>query len=375
MSLALHMADVLTLHRRALDVSARVAAGGAAAEGEDELELVHDTRVALRRCRALAQGLAAIDLENRRAWREMSTQAKVFFDGLGALRDAQVMVEHGNRLLGSGHEGVLAFLRAPLGRLTAEADVVTAAFDVAAWQARAVTLPTLAERALRKHPVLLHLALVRFDEARALHVLAMRYRTHQSLHDTRIGVKRLRYTLESLLPDISHRVAKPLKRMQELLGDLHDLDVLIDAIRVSGEPDPEAAVAKVAPARADLLARYRAHAVGRSGAWAVVRAALPGDPVVVGRCRSAFVREVARAGGLSDREMRRNESLARALAQFEGRPLTAADRHGALLAGLPRRRQKRAIARLLGFSAPAISAIRSVLGGPVGLGLRALSRR
>lgn len=389
MSLAAHMADVVVLHRRALDVAVAASAAtasaasaastvsNAGAAGEvnpNDDELVHDTRVALRRCRSLAHGLAAIDLENRGAWRAMSAQAKVFFDGLGALRDAQVMVEHASRLLGSGHEGLLAFLRAPLGRLIAEANDVTAAFDVVAWQARAATLPPLAERALRRHPVLLHLALVRFDEARALHVLAMRHRTQQSLHDTRIGVKRLRYTLESLLPEVHREVAKPLKRMQELLGDLHDLDVLIDAIRASGEPEIEPAVAKVALARGDLLARYRALAVGRSGAWADVRAALPGDAVVVERCRCAFLREVARAAGLSDRDIRRNERVAFVIAGLEGRRLSAAERHAALLGGLRRRRQKWAIGHLLGFPEPETSAIRSALCSPVGRALQALTR-
>src|SRR5688500_917205 len=93
MSLARHMADVATLHERAR-----------AADLAADDDVVHDLRVALRRCRSLAQGLAAVDLENRAAWRGLSQQAKTLFDGLGALRDAQVMIEHAVRLLPDGAE-------------------------------------------------------------------------------------------------------------------------------------------------------------------------------------------------------------------------------------------------------------------------------
>lgn len=53
------------------------------------------------------------------------------------------------------------------------------------------------------------------------------------LHDLRKGIKGARYRLENLLPasgDTARRWVERLKQAQELLGDLHDLAVLRDAI-------------------------------------------------------------------------------------------------------------------------------------------------
>src|ERR1700726_2184964 len=52
---------------------------------------VHDLRVALRRCRSIADGLRVIDPDP--AWKEMKKAGKTLFRELGELRDAQVMEE------------------------------------------------------------------------------------------------------------------------------------------------------------------------------------------------------------------------------------------------------------------------------------------
>ncbi len=358
MSLAAHMADVRALHTRAL-----------AADLQHDDEVVHDLRVALRRCRSLAQGLAAVDLMNSTSWKALSAQAKTLFDGLGALRDAQVMVEHATRLLPTS-AAVHARLQAPIGDLVGGAAAVVSAFDVAAWDERTVQMPALADSALRRRPVLLHLALTRFNEARALHVLAMRHRTPDALHTTRIGVKRLRYTLESLLPDVHSVVSKPLKKMQELLGDLHDLDVL-DAVVVGVD---EAAVVVVRAARADVLAGYKAIAVGRASAWTAIRKALPGDPVVVDRCARAFVVDVAVSCGVDGRAARRCERAAIALAQAVGVPMSPTLRWAALLAPAKKKARKQAVRRLLGFADDDKAAIRLAFRAPVIVGARAATQ-
>jgi CHAD domain-containing protein len=126
---------------------------------------------------------------------------------------------------------------------------------------------------LRHRPALLWLAIVRWQEARALHVEAMRRRTPEALHRVRIGVKRLRYTLESLLPEVHRQVHKPLKKLQELLGEIHDLDVVIAEATVLGIHD---AVAPLAAGRGERLAAYKAIATGRSSVWTTLRRALPG---------------------------------------------------------------------------------------------------
>ena len=52
---------------------------------------VHDLRVALRRCRSLADGLMAVDPDPD--WKAMKKAGKALFSSLGELRDAQVMTE------------------------------------------------------------------------------------------------------------------------------------------------------------------------------------------------------------------------------------------------------------------------------------------
>ena len=57
---------------------------------------VHDLRVALRRCRSIADGLRALDPDP--SWKQMKKAAKRLFDRLGELRDVQVTEEWVARL-------------------------------------------------------------------------------------------------------------------------------------------------------------------------------------------------------------------------------------------------------------------------------------
>src|SRR5437763_2073034 len=52
---------------------------------------VHDLRVALRRCRSMADGLMAVDPDH--SWKEMKKAGKALFSSLGELRDVQVMMD------------------------------------------------------------------------------------------------------------------------------------------------------------------------------------------------------------------------------------------------------------------------------------------
>src|SRR5579864_4429389 len=52
---------------------------------------VHDLRVALRRCRSLADGMMAMDPD--RNWKAMKKAGKKLFQSLGSLRDVQIMME------------------------------------------------------------------------------------------------------------------------------------------------------------------------------------------------------------------------------------------------------------------------------------------
>src|SRR6266436_1325910 len=56
-----------------------------------EADPVHDLRVALRRCRSLADGLIALDPDS--SWKDMKKAGKKVFQALDDLRDMQVMEE------------------------------------------------------------------------------------------------------------------------------------------------------------------------------------------------------------------------------------------------------------------------------------------
>jgi len=60
-------------------------------------------------------------------------------------------------------------------------------------------------------------------------------------HALRIGLKRFRYTVESLLPTAHAEWSESLKRVQDALGNIHDLDVLAEAVK-SAESEIEDAV-------------------------------------------------------------------------------------------------------------------------------------
>src|SRR5882672_11415928 len=68
-----------------------------------EADPVHDLRVALRRCRSLADGLMAMDPD--RSWKEMKKAGKKVFQSLGGLRDMQVM-QHWIEKLGNADDPV-----------------------------------------------------------------------------------------------------------------------------------------------------------------------------------------------------------------------------------------------------------------------------
>ena len=65
-----------------------------------EADPVHDLRVAIRRCRSMAEGLRTIDPTP--GWKQFRTLAKPLFSALGELRDTQVMQEWLSSLASEG---------------------------------------------------------------------------------------------------------------------------------------------------------------------------------------------------------------------------------------------------------------------------------
>ncbi len=269
---------------------------------------VHDLRVSLRRCRSMADGLIALDPDP--AWKAMKKAGKRLFQRLGDLRDTQVMMEWVEKLeptpsdrrdsqvmpepedsagetsgadVEDHHDPVaralLVILRGREKEQKLDAHAALEEFDRKQWRHWSKTLPG---RAARIHPgsaLFKHLALERWTTARELHARALRNRSQVAFHSLRIGIKRFRYIVENFLPVEHNAWSKDLKEMQDLLGEVHDLDVLWStAVTCRVFPDAESRSQwhkRILDERAKRIEHYRARTIGENSLWQFWRAALP----------------------------------------------------------------------------------------------------
>jgi len=264
--------------KRVLDEVARVGADLAP-------DPVHDLRVALRRCRSMGDGLTAIDPDPN--WKAMKKAGKVLFDSLGELRDVQVMSEWVQKLGPPDDPETKALLDSLAHREHAQkllASNVVRSFDVRQWRKWGRELPRRAARVKRGSVVFKHLALERWTTAYDLHRRALRNRSQTAWHDLRIAVKRFRYIVENFLPQQHRLWSNDLKELQDLLGDVHDLDVLwATAIEVNAFASEESRgrwYAIVRDARDKRVARYEERSVGPNSLWRVWRTELPREDQV-----------------------------------------------------------------------------------------------
>lgn len=235
-------------------------------------DAVHDLRVAIRRCRSLATAIAEIDPHP--AWDEMRGQARKLFRSMGKLRDAQIM-EGWLRELHPHDDAIQSELIVMLRREqeTAQAKALHLAvkFDGKRWS----ELTKILRSRLRNIPAdgdaARCLGLERLEEAKELHRRALRTERPEPWHELRIGIKRFRYTLELLAPAIHAKSIDSLKRVQDVLGDVHDLDMLQVKISESrAETDPELTEEwqeRIAAARREKLQTYRQLALGGANIW------------------------------------------------------------------------------------------------------------
>jgi CHAD domain-containing protein len=251
----------------------RAAAGFAA-------DPVHDLRVALRRCRSMADGLMTMDPDPN--WKKMKKAGKRLFSSLGELRDVQVMEEWVRRL--EAHEdfagvALLQYFTSREVHLKAEAAKALAEFDRKQWKKWSTTLPRRATRIRQGSLLFKHLALERWVEAHELHHRAMRNRSGIAFHSLRIGIKRFRYIVENFLPEQHAAWSDDLKKLQDALGEVHDLDVLwATALQIKAFPDAEARSrwhSRIVEERTQRINKYREKMLGKSSLWQVWRAALP----------------------------------------------------------------------------------------------------
>lgn len=276
---------------------------------------VHDLRVALRRCRSLADGMMAMD--PNRDWKAMKKAGKQLFQRLGALRDVQIMMEWTEKLeiaRATVHPGdspallpttardsgttqglataepavspqdlaahaLVQILRAREAEQKHEARAALAEFDRKQWRQWSKTLPLRAARIRPGSAVFKHLALERWTAARELQTTALRNRSQVAFHTLRIGIKRFRYIVENFLPAEHRAWSDDLKHMQDLLGEVHDLDVLWSTALSShvfpDEASRKAWHVRILAERTKRIDEYRQKTTGPDSLWNVWRAGLP----------------------------------------------------------------------------------------------------
>ena len=232
----------------------------------------------------MADGVAAIDPDP--AWKEMKKAGKRLFRRLGELRDVHVMQEWVHRL-DSPDDPVTAPCCSSLlpakPNCKQEAMQALREFDRKQWQRWSRSLPRRMARFRPGSLVFQHLALERWTEAYKLHRQALRSGSQAAFHRLRIGIKRFRYIVENFLPEQHAAWSDDLKHMQDLLGEVHDLDVLWPtAVQANVFPDDERPLAlakqnspRSAPRESRPTARKMIGKEHKDSLWQVWRSQLP----------------------------------------------------------------------------------------------------
>jgi CHAD domain-containing protein len=311
-------------------------------------DAVHDLRVAIRRCRSVGAVMEEVDPDP--AWGEMRKLGRKLFRQLGELRDTQVLEDWTKKLGGEGDavgQRVLAALETREAELREAALRVETKFDQKAWR----KLERGLQRRTRMVPpdglVAASLAVERLEAARELHARAMRTERPQAWHELRIGLKRFRYTVEGLLPSRHELWSEDLKRLQDLLGDVHDLDVLLATIKEAAEMESEELRAawseRIHTEREQRIETYRQLTLGKTSLWQAWRQGLPHRSELEAGAM-ARLRVTARA---LDANARRTSQVSRiALRLYDGFVRVGA---AAVFLNKERRKQMVAAARLHGI--------------------------
>jgi CHAD domain-containing protein len=250
-----------------------------AADGFDS-EAVHDLRVALRRCRSMADGFRAID--PHKDWKRMRRHATALFDSFGALRDCHIIAQWA-RKLGEADDPLAQQLLDRLDQqeieLEQQAGSAIDAFDRKQWQSWTQQLGQHTRRLPVGSHVFQVLALEKLIAARRLEAPALKSGNVIAFHRLRIGVKKFRYVVENFLPDLHQQWKADLRQIQDLLGEIHDLDVVRESIlSVCASADPAALQhweEVVAAERMQRVQRYSELMSGERSLWRVWRSALP----------------------------------------------------------------------------------------------------
>ena len=195
-------------------------------------DAVHDLRVALRRCRTMAEALSEVNPGT--GWRKLKKSSRGLFHALGVLRDTQVEKEW-VRKLGAPDDPIRRYMLRVLSleerKHREAAEQALNKFDRKEWRRLSKKLSHKAQFFPLESVVFQRLALTSLNEAVNLYQRARKGHSRVAWHRLRIGLKRFRYIVENFLPQRYEAWGDDLRQSQDLLGDVHDLDVLRSEVR------------------------------------------------------------------------------------------------------------------------------------------------
>jgi CHAD domain-containing protein len=259
---------------------------------------VHDLRVALRKCRTMADALT--DTNPSPGWNKLKRSSKKVFHTLGELRDVQVEQEWFKKLLFGATDArtqLLKRLRVLENERLREAQRELDHFDRKEWRKLSRKLRSKADMFPVGSVVFQRQALMKLNDAVTLYHQARKRKSGVAWHRVRIAIKRFRYIVENFLPQHYEAWARDLKETQDLLGEIHDLDVLRTYIRRhSRDLEPQQTVAswleRIQSARAERLEKFLAKTNGKESLWLDWRSGLQGGntllPVLPREIRTAY---------------------------------------------------------------------------------------
>jgi CHAD domain-containing protein len=243
-------------------------------EDDWDADNVHDLRVALRRCRAMADALSEVNPTP--GWKKLKKVTRDLFQALGELRDTQV-AKQWVRKFGTAKDPVRGRMLKMLSQQELgqkkKAEKALRQFDRKSWKKWSRKFPAKAEFFPLESVVFQRLALAQLNEAVNLYHQARKLRSGAAWHRLRIGLKGFRYILENFLPQRYAQWSKELKGMQDMLGEVHDLDVLRLQIRKQATGLSPEIVAKwieeIEKERKIRLEEFREKTANKDSSWVV----------------------------------------------------------------------------------------------------------
>lgn len=169
--------------------------------------------------------------------------------------------------LGPGGASLLDLLGREERRARHQARAALAEFPRKRWKRWRNYLPHRAETLPFSEPHFAVMALRRLKDVGEMERRLRATRARIAYHRLRIALKRFRYTLESFLPERHDAWEPALKRLQRLLGEIHDLDVLRAAIQKLGRahslpaPQQEKWLARIERERDERVKDYEKQVV------------------------------------------------------------------------------------------------------------------